>query len=71
MGSVSGGALAARMLKAEGIEYVFGLIGGISTPSLMPVKRKASGLSMSAMKPPLRIWRKDWPWSRENPGSVL
>lgn len=28
MGSVSGGALAARMLKAEGIEYVFGLIGG-------------------------------------------
>ena len=28
MGTVSGGMLAARMLKAEGIEYVFGLIGG-------------------------------------------
>jgi len=28
MSNVSGGVLAARMLKAEGIKYVFGLIGG-------------------------------------------
>jgi len=28
MADISGGVLAARMLKAEGIEYVFSLVGG-------------------------------------------